>query len=230
MNKAIKIIVLILSLALVAGLFVFLLNLDLSGKALVGQDGQEQAEGSGEKEKGTMIILPKLFEKEEIEETEKQDKSIVTKDAIEKKATLDYDKLAELIEMPADGWNQENLASQISKTVELSTENNEVNISYAQPDIPKDYHFTFKAEIFDENGKTIDRYVSDAGWLSDSNNYDPSEKFETIRMHVENMKDRCAIISVKVGDSYLAETATTYQLTINYDGSEVWNTGTWNAK
>lgn len=231
MNKAIKIIVLILSLALVAGLFVFLLNLDLSGKGIEPVGGQEnQASNVSEPEKRALAILPKLFEKEEIDEKNSSAENVVTNQAIEKKATLNYDKLAELISKPSGGWSQETLASQISKTVELSTVNNEVNISYAQPDIPKEYHFTFKAEIFDENGKTIDRYISDAGWLSDDKYYDPSEKFETIRMHVENMKNRCAIIAITVGDSMLEQSETTYQLTINYDGSEVWNNATWNAR
>lgn len=222
MNKAIKIIVLFLSLALVAGLFVFLLNLDLSGNKNLGEslellDPEEQ-------EENYLIILPEPSK-------EIEDEGVLISDLpTDRNNSLGPDELMEIIKEPKGGWNQENLAKQISKTVDLSTENNEVNLSYAQPDIPKDFHFTLNAEIFDEDGKAIDHYLSDVGWLSNDRNYDPSEKIETIRMHVENMNNRCAIISVKVGDSQMLNSTTIYQLTINYDGSKVWNTATWNSK
>ncbi|MDO5331510.1 MAG: hypothetical protein Q4E99_02415 [Bacillota bacterium] len=215
MSKAIKIIVLLVSLALIAGLFVFLLKWeppvkDFGVKETAPQNGELHLDGEA-----SSVGSENQDENKNTENQNQRDEN---------------DSTIVAIKQPSGGWTEESLANQISQTVQFNTANNEVVISYAQPTIPKDYHLTFKAEIFDENGKTIDRYISDAGWLSDSNNYDPNEKVETIKMNVTSMKDKCAIISVKVGDSNLAESSTIYQLTINYDGSQVWNNAKWSAK
>lgn len=115
---------------------------------------------------------------------------------------------------------QEKLVEEVFKTASVGAENGKITVSYKQPDIPPEYHLTVKAEVYDSKGKTYCRYVSDAGWLSESSNYDARSKSVIYEMCAGDLSDKMYILVVKVGDGDLLVGATVWQLTHNYDGTE----------
>jgi len=229
MNKAIKIIVLILSLALVAGLFVFFLNYD-TDKGFVEQlknfSLKTPIESKNPHDDNLQSPSIEKPDEETTEETTTSRSSIILVDDLPQNEDSNQNIASHssiIPQKPKEGWSQESLAFAISQTVDFCSDENGVYVNYAQPTIPDDYHFSFKIEIFDQSGATIDRYVSDAGWLKDKKLYKPEEKVETISMNVSDMKNKMAFVVVKVGDKDLIESASVYQMTINFDGSKVWN-------
>lgn len=142
------------------------------------------------------LALPKEYVKEEKVSTEKPQKTGVSEISVQQK-----------------------LVEEIYNTAALSSKNGSIYISYEQPEIPPDYHLTVKAEVYDKNGKTYCRYVSDAGWLNESSNYDASAKKVLEKLGAGNLEDKMYILVVKVGDGDLLVGATVWQLTHNYDGT-----------
>ena len=131
---------------------------------------------------------------------------------------------AELPEKPqktgfSDITVQQQLVEEIYETAAVKVQNGNIVISYEQPEIPPDYHLTVKAEVYDENGKTYCRYVSDAGWLNEPSNYDASAKKVLAKMGVGDLKGKMYNLVVKVGDGALLVGATVWQFTQNYDGT-----------
>jgi len=167
-----KILVLILSLALVAGLFVF------------------------------------FFEKRDTKEPEKE----VIAEEIEENSIKEED----LFIVPKSGWDIQSLSEAVSGSIKISEEEG-LLFSYSQPDIPNELHLSVKFQIFDEKGATLERYVSDAGYLSDPKNYNSKEGYVEKQMKTDSLKGNMAIVSVIVknenGNAYV------YQTSIHYDGS-----------
>lgn len=114
---------------------------------------------------------------------------------------------------------RDDVAETLYRTVDVGSYKGDLTLAYAQPEIPEEYHVTVKLEIFDENGATIYRYISDAGWLSQPENYDASEKQILQKLGVDSLENRLMILSIKVGDKNLEKYATVYQLIQEYDGS-----------
>ena len=124
------------------------------------------------------------------------------------------------------------IAEQIAQSIEISSAGSAIGggegtdaastdgivLSYTQPQIPAEKHLSVIFEIFDETGKSIERYVSDAGWEADEKRYDGSAKDVKAAMKTENLSGKFAIVQVVVKDLN-TDISEIQQLTINYDGS-----------
>lgn len=119
----------------------------------------------------------------------------------------------------ADTGAYEKMVETVYKTADVTEQNGAVYISYSQPEIPSSMHLTVKADVYDINGATVCRYVSDAGWLGNPSYYDPSAKDVLSKMGTADLKDKKFIMVVKVGDAQLSKAAVVWQLVQDYDGS-----------
>lgn len=186
------------------------------------ENGREIAELPRKQSTEPAVSTPPATEKKkEPEKKPKEEPEIETKlypsidGIVEEIQTKEKEKAAD-----SDIEIQQKYVEEVYNTAKLEVQNGNIVIAYSQPEIPAQYHLTVKAEVYDKNGKTYCRYVSDAGWLSESSNYDSAAKDVLARMGAGDLSDKMYILVVKVGDGDLLVGATVWQLTHNYDGTE----------
>lgn len=113
------------------------------------------------------------------------------------------------------------IAEAIAATVAIDRKSG--SISYAQEEIPKNLHLSFKAEAFNKNGACIGRYVSDAGWMLHPENYDASAKQVRENLGVSDFDGAMVIINILIRQTDDGSTPggrqVSLQIKSDYDGT-----------
>lgn len=104
------------------------------------------------------------------------------------------------------------IAESVAKDLSVERLDKQFIISYSHDDIPEDYHLSVKLTSYNKEGATIDRYVSDGGWLSDPGKYNPAGGTYRVKVEGAEQCDSTIVARISVRKNGFSETHAIFQI------------------